>query len=277
MRVVTWMRMLAIGTLLGSLGIVTSVSAQRRTPPDGTGVRRGGPMVTSGAAERIQKRSYLFKETNQKIEYDVFVSAKVNKRNRSPLVIALHGQNAPPMSVLRSLADAADAAGYIVAAPMGYSLDGWYGISGRIPPGAKPSNLSELSEKDVMNVLDLMRQEFSVDDNRIYLAGQSMGGAGALYLGVKYRQTWGAVAASAPAAGSLSPGILDEAVNVPMILIQGDADDNVAPEHTRVWAEKMRTLKMTYEYDELPGVGHSDAMAAGARRIFAFFDKHPRT
>ena len=128
-----------------------------------------------------------------------------------------------------------------------------------------------------MNVLDLMRQEFSVDDNRVYLAGQSMGGAGALYLGVKYRQTWAAVAASAPAAGSLSPDILAEAVNVPMILIQGDADDNVAPEHTRAWAEKMRTLKMTYEYHELPGVGHSEAMAGGARSIFAFFDKHART
>ena len=112
-------RALAFGTLIVSVGVVTSVSAQRRQPPDGAGARRGGPMVVSGAAERIQKRSYLFKETNQKIEYDVFVSAKVNKRNKSPLVIALHGQNAPPMSVLRSLADAADAAGYIVAAPMG--------------------------------------------------------------------------------------------------------------------------------------------------------------
>ena len=60
-----------------------------------------------------------------------------------------------------------------------------------------------------MNVLDIVRQEFNVDNQRIYLLGQSMGGAGALYLGVKYPDIWAAVAATAPAAASLSPSSLD--------------------------------------------------------------------
>src|SRR5207249_1405767 len=34
-----------------------------------------------------------------------------------------------------------------------------------------PANLGELSEKDVMNVLALVRKEFTIDDKRIYLIG----------------------------------------------------------------------------------------------------------
>jgi len=236
--------------------------------------RARGPLT--GTATRIQKRSYVFKDTNTRLEYDVFVSTKVDKKNKSPLVIALHGANAPPQNVLRYVTDAAQAGGYIVAAPMGYSLEGWYGVPGRFAPGTKPENLSELSEKDVTNVLDLMRQEFNVDEHRIYLLGQSMGGAGALYLGVKHHDIWAAVGATAPAAGSLSPASLEAVTDLPMILVQGDADQSVPPANTRRWADKMRELKMDYEYFEVRGGAHEDAIAVGAPRVFAFFDKHTK-
>src|SRR5262245_11159090 len=57
---------------------------------------------------------------------------------------------------------------------------GWYGEfeSDR----STPPKLREYSEKDVMNVLAFMRAEFDIDDNRIYIMGSSMGGAGALHL-----------------------------------------------------------------------------------------------
>ncbi len=85
--------------------------------------------------------------------------------------------NVPPMGLMRFLTEAADKNGYIVAAPTGYNLQGWYGANGPSSPSTSPENLGELSEKDVMNVLDLMRKEFNIDDHRIYLLGQSMGEA----------------------------------------------------------------------------------------------------
>ena len=50
-----------------------------------------------------------------------------------------------------------------------------------------------------MNVLDMIRKEFNVDENRTYLMGHSMGGAGSIYLGVKYASIWAAIGAEAPA------------------------------------------------------------------------------
>ena len=65
--------------------------------------------------------------------------------------------------------------------------------AGRSPAGGPgggadvPANLGELSEKDVMNVLALVRKEYSIDDKRIYLIGHSMGGGGTWHLGHEVR------------------------------------------------------------------------------------------
>ena len=169
-------------------------------------------------------------------------------------MIALHGLGVPPAQWLRLIVDAAQDAGYIVAAPMGYNVHGWYGANGPTSGQAEIPNLGELSEQDVMNVLELVRKDFNVDERRIYLLGQSMGGAGALFLGVKHKDIWAAVGASAPAVRQRwhTPSDLESASAMPMILVQGDADQAVPVEQTRLWAEKMKSLKMTYEYHELP-------------------------
>jgi poly(3-hydroxybutyrate) depolymerase len=229
-----------------------------------------------GSVSGVQQRSYRFPETNEKIEYDVFVSRKVDKRKPSPLVIALHGQNMPPLGMVRYLTEAADKGGYIVATPTGYNLQGWYGANGPRSPSTKPENLGELSEKDVMNVLDLMRKEFVIDDHRIYLLGQSMGGGGAMHLGVKYSDIWAAVGLSAPAMSLQTPAMLESIKDMPVILVHGTADTNVLLARIVPWVDKMRDLKMKYEYYELPGVGHSDAIEKGAARIFSFFDKYSK-
>jgi len=234
---------------------------------------RGEPPPVAG----VQQRTYRFTETNEKIEYDVFVSNKVDKskRKKSPLVIALHGANEKPMGLMRSLTELADKGGYIVAAPTGYTLDGGYGVPALRSQNPAAEKVAELSEKDVMEVLDLMRKEFNIDDRRIYLLGQSMGGGGAIHLGVKY-SIWAALGLSAPAMSIQQPAMLETIKDMPVILVHGDADTTVDVDRILPWVDKMRELKMTYEYYEMKGVGHHDAIESGASRIFAFFDKHSK-
>jgi poly(3-hydroxybutyrate) depolymerase len=243
----------------------------------GGGERRGRANA-SATASRIQRRSYHFEETGEDIEYAVFVSTKVDPKKKSPLVIGLHGLGTPPALWLSRISDAAQDAGYIVAAPMGYNVHGWYGANGPASGRGTVPNLGKLSERDVMNVLDIMREEFTIDERRIYLAGHSMGGAGALYLGIKHKDIWAAVAASAPAVRTQfhSPADLEQARELPMILIQGDADRAVPVEQTRKWAEKMKELAMTYQYREIRGGTHGSTLDSGARDMFRFFDKHVR-
>ncbi len=53
----------------------------------------------------------------------------------------------------------------------------------------------EYSEKDVLEVLRLMKAAYNVDESRIYLMGHSMGAIGTWALGAKYPQTWAALVA----------------------------------------------------------------------------------
>lgn len=262
------------------------------------------------ADSRVQKQTYHFEETNEDLEYLLFVSSKVSKGKKAPLVVTLHGLGAGPQFMLtKEAVDLAEEGGYILVGPMGYNERGWYGIPmgpmpkfGKIPAkttsktetaqtdaeaAAKPKaslffnpndppNLRELSEKDVMNVLDIVRKEFNVDDRRIYLMGHSMGGAGTLYLGVKYASIWAALAPVAPAAMGLDPGSLEKIKNMPVLFVHGDVDEAVPVDNTRKWVEVAKELNMPYEYNEMPGVSHGPVITASLPSIYEFFGKHSK-
>ena len=289
--------------------------------------QRGG----RGAVDpRVQQRSYVFADTGEKLAYAVFVSSKVSKDKKNPLIVALHGLGGDQNTMMRANAlQLAEDGGYIMVGPMGYNSGGWYGAparfgtggnrGGRGGPGAPgangapptgappagapqgapargrglpttitaggtaltdPEKLHAASEKDVMNVLDMIRKEFNIDENRTYLMGHSMGGAGSIYLGVKYASIWAAVGAEAPATApaGLTPDnySLEPAKNIPMIIVQGDMDTLVPVAGTRLWIEKMKDLKMTYQYVEVPGGDHGSVLTSGAPDIFAFFAKHTK-
>jgi dienelactone hydrolase len=177
--------------------------------------------------------------------------------------------------MIRTIGREADERGYILAAPMGYNLQGCYGAAGATSARTTPSNLGELSEKDVLHVLENVRREFNIDDRRIYLLGQSMGGAGALHLASKYPDIWAAVAAAAPALREQQqPAQLEAIRQLPIILVHGDNDLAVPIEQSRIWAAKMKELQMTYEYREVRGGSHGDALTESVDRVFGFFGKH---
>jgi poly(3-hydroxybutyrate) depolymerase len=313
---------LAAGFLIAStqLQLAQQPGQQPGPGPAAPAGQRGG----RGAVDpRVQQRTYVFADTGEKLPYAVFVSSKVSKDKKNPLIVALHGLGGDQNTMMRANAlQLAEEGGYIMVGPMGYNSGGWYGAPARFgtgggrgpgaprgangapPAGAPqggaaagrgafppastaggsaltdPAKLHEASEKDVMNVLDMIRKEFNVDENRTYLMGHSMGGAGSIYLGVKYASIWAAVGAEAPATApaGLTPDnySLEPAKNIPMIIVQGDMDTLVPVAGTRLWIEKMKDMKMTYQYVEVPGGDHGSVLTSGAPDIFAFFAKHTK-
>jgi predicted peptidase len=259
---------------------------------------------------RVQQRTYAFAETGEQMPYALFVSSKVTKDKKNPLIVSLHGlggdQNTMVRESLRSV-ELAEQGGYILLAPMGYNSGGWYGI----PPGAPragganaanagrggrgggrgvtaggtaitdPAKVREASEKDVMTVLDMIRKEFNVDERRIYLMGHSMGGAGTYYLGSKYPNVWAALAPIAPAAMGMTndrakvlQAIKDG--GIPMLVSMGDADEAVPVANVRMWVDTMKELQMNFEYKEHPGVTHGPIMGASMSDIYAYFARHSK-
>jgi poly(3-hydroxybutyrate) depolymerase len=306
-----------------TVAIVHTPSAFGQAPDAAKGgAPKGG--FAKGPDPRVQQRTYHFDDNKPDMAYALFVSSKVSKDKKAPLIVALHGLGGDGNSLLRGNAiDLAEAGGYILVGPMGYNTQGWFGspvivmggagagkgkgAPGAGPGGAKgpggpggapggapgaaakggppgagaakgggtpdPPNLAELSEKDVMNVLALVRKEFNVDPQRTYLMGHSMGGAGALFLGVKHVNEWAAVAAMAPAAFLMQPESLGAVKDtMPLYLAHGDADTVVPTDVGRRWAATAKSLPMKdFTYFEIPGADHGTVITQAMPEIFKFF------
>jgi predicted peptidase len=228
---------LAAGLTINIQFASQTIVAQQAAPPAAptTEVPRADSVASRGPVDqRVQQLTYAFADTGEQMPYALFVSSKVTKDKKNPLIISLHGLNGDQNTMVRERlrsVDLAEEGGYILVAPMGYNSAGWYGIPpGPARGGANPAGAAqrgtgngagargrggvvaggtaitdagkvrEASEKDVMTVLGMIRKEFNVDERRIYLMGHSMGGAGTYYLGSKHPEIWAALAPIAPAA-----------------------------------------------------------------------------
>jgi hypothetical protein len=375
-----WKTMLKIGLVL-ALCVQAGLVLAQTTPATGTaatqplapGVSRvTSPPVSKTAGQsrraggdpvddRVEIREYGFKETNENLPYAVFVSSKVTKDKKAPMVLALHGYLGNYGTFMRTACvDEAEKGGYILVGVMGYSPTAPFGntnmFGGRAGPGrggpatgtapttaptsspagapapapggagapgaavpsrpggmgtgapgtapgaapgitpgaapggrggfgmgmgrgpaiggtkeTDPTKVAELSEKDTMTVLEMVRKEFNIDDNRIYLMGHSMGGAGALYLGEKYAPMWAAVAGL---AGFGSPDPRGKMKDTPLYLTAGSLDN--LGSGGRAVAERLKAAGMDCEWKEMPGLDHGGIIAGAMPDVFKFFGEHTK-
>jgi predicted peptidase len=165
------------------------------------------------------------------------------------------------------------------------------GRAGGAPPGGgrgmfgggdAPENLAELSEKDVMNVLAIMQEEFNVDEDRIYVTGHSMGGAGTFFMASEHADIWAAAAPVAPAAFTSEEereAMVKKiaAADLPMMVVHGDADAVVPVATSRdQWVPSLRTAGVEVEYVEQPGIDHGPVITTSQADIFRFFGEHSK-
>jgi len=285
---------------LTSASAVAQNGPPRQVLPEG--IRGGSEVVPE---PRVAIRKYVFTDTSEELPYSVFVSTKVRKDQKAPLIIALRGFTGTTLTFVRGTAvDLAEAGGYILVGPIGYNNRAGFGVqAGPRPPGATPrgaappagaaaapaaarpqppmvggiketdpARLTEYSEKDVMNVLELVRKEFNVDDQRIYLMGHSQGGGGARHLAEKYSDTWAAVALLAPALFNAQVTAESKITKVPMLLAVGDQDSLITS--ARSFSAQLKGLNVAHEYIEMPGLDHGTIIMGSMPNVFQFFPKH---
>jgi len=298
--------------LLFSLALAQDRGTGQSSPVAGQQRRIGMDPVD----DRVQLREYHFKDTDETLPYAVFVSTKVTKDKKAPLVLALHGFSGNHGTFMRTqCVDEAEKNGYILVGAMGYSPSGSFGMpmGGRGAPGptdgqaprpqaeagatrngqpgrgmfmgmrggpggtkeTDPARVAELSEKDAMNVLEMARKEFNIDDNRIYLMGHSLGGGGALHMGEKYSTVWAAVAGLAPAAFGFQWSADQKLKNVPLLIIVGDQDRLVAG--SQQLADQLKSLNFQVEYRSLPGLDHGGIIGGSMPDVFKFFNQHNKS
>lgn len=249
--------------------------------PPGVAQRQGGMLPQQQVPQLrlhagIETLSYRFEPTGERLEFALFVPRKIRKSKEpaapAALIVALHALNAAPAMLVNDLAATADRLGYIVVGPSGYRPDAWFGFQ-RPGAGEEARRKSEFSEQDVLNVLEIVRAKYNIDEDRIYLAGMSMGATGVLHLGRKYPEKWAAIAAMAPGVPDAGAGF-EVMSRVPLMFMIGDRDELLPIEGARNSVARLREAGVSVQYTEIRGGGHASPIRSGPPAVFKFFEKH---
>jgi len=225
------------------------------------------------------KRHYLLETASEIMPYRMYVPASYSPSRSYPLIIALHGLGGTEDSFFdgyeRKFPVLAEQHGYIVAAPLGYRVDGSYGWGlGNPPADPATRRVQDYSEQDVMRVLQLVKQQYKIDDSRIYLIGHSMGAIGTWKLAPKYPNVFAAIATF---AGSGNPATLEQIKQVPQFVVHGDADATVNVQGSRAMVAKAKELGIDVKYIEVPGGSHGSILAPNFPAMFEFLNSHRKT
>ena len=210
--------------------------------------------------------------------YALYLPKQYSSDKKYPLVISLHGEFSNHRLNLRRVFGKGARIGetdseatrywpvmkdveFIVASPLARGTMGYKGIA----------------EKDVYDVLADVKRRFSIDDDRVYLTGLSMGGGGALWLGLTRPDVWAAIAPVCPMPPPVTEHLAGNALNLPVRIHQGELDPIIPAKQTRRWQELLLSVGVKSEYVEYAGIRHNAwDVAYRDAAIFQWFGRHTR-
>lgn len=264
--------------------LVTCVVAAQNTPPPPLQPNPRSPLYQHTGE---QYRVYDFPGTGESIPYRLFVPSRWKPGAKLPLLVTLRAGTSVDNSYREpnSLVVQAEKRGYLVVTPMGYRplRQPYYGSPYKIarPNAATPADgwtaqENERAEQDVINVIDLVSQEYGVDPARVFLHGQNPSGSGALHLGAKYPDRFAAlVISSGPIEFATYP--FDRIKGkMGLMVIHGDQDTSNPIEASKKMAEAAKAAGVTTVYATVPGGTHLAAYLTFASEIFDFLDRQKK-
>jgi len=198
--------------------------------------------------------------------YRFYIPANYDAKKKWPMVVALHGMEGDENSFFAgydngAIRRVAEERGYIIVCPKGRGPYSMYLAS---------------AESDVIAVINEMKRDFSIDDDRVYLMGHSMGGYGAWSIAVNNPDIFAAIAPISGGGTPLSRPKLKAITHVPWIVVHGEKDATVPVEESRKMVKAGKELGVEIKYIEVPGGNHGGVVVPAFKDIFDWFDTHKR-
>lgn len=205
------------------------------------------------------RRAYRSAKDGALIPYRVLVPDNYWKASKVPLIYMLHGgggdENEWPELADGLLMRMLNEAGYVAVMPKWHSRQ-------------RPA------EVDVPQLLHLAMKEYArIDPDRVYCTGLSMGGFGTYWLATTYPEKFAAVCC---VSGTGDVSLAPKLKNVPLLILQGGADEVVPPDGAKAVAARMNELGQTVELHIFPTYGHNYHSEQYMRLTLEFFGKHHR-
>lgn len=223
---------------------------------------RGEDTVDEGLLKIFEARVYR-ERSGSSIPYRLFKPERYDAKQKYPLILFLHGavglgsdnrlqfnggNEVPPKALTAPEAQAKYPA--FILAPQCPRNDSWSRNW-----GAQPSESMRLS----LATMAALEKEFSIDPDRLYVIGLSMGGHGVWDLISRKPAMF---AAAIPICSAGNPDKAKLLVNLPIWCFHGDADPLVSVKYAREMMAALQKAGGHPKYTEYPGVGHNSYVNA---------------
>jgi predicted esterase len=165
------------------------------------------------------------------------------------------------------------------------------------PHGRGNTSYTGIGEKDILKCIELAKEKFNVDENRIYLKGESMGGGGTWYVGTRHTDIFAAIA---PVYGGWDYHVnmteeqlskltdrerfnyerssnfaqADALLTTPVFITHGDIDESVDVNFSRYAVKMLQRWGYDIRYHEYPGFGHEGIPYVD--EVISWFLKHEK-
>jgi len=239
-----------------ALSPIIFVATTRANPEQEAGQQQTADQ--QAAAQGFLARSY-HSPGGETMQYRLFVPPGYDAARKYPIVLWLHGAAGRGSDNLLQISAGNYPGTHVWTSPEIQAKDPVFVL---VPQVENTKTWSRphvntnvpVSLRLALEILNAVEKKYSIDRDREYVAGQSMGGEG----------VWAALATARgrfAAAIALCGYGFDEQVapdaKVPVWIFQGDADPIVSVERAREWVAALRKAGGSPKYTEVPGVGHN--------------------
>jgi len=203
-----------------------------------------------------------FESGGKTLLYRLMTPQEYDPQQKYPLVLFLHGagergddNTAQLIHGMKDFASDENRKTYpaFVLAPQCPKDRKWVEIDWSLDSHQQPENPSEPLQL-TLELIDALQKEYSIDADRIYVTGLSMGGYGTWDLVQRFPKKF---AAAAPVCGGGDETQAKQLVGLPIWAFHGDQDKAVKPERSRRMIAAIREAGGEPRYTEYPGVGHN--------------------
>lgn len=232
------------------------------------------------AAEDAVKPEALFEARELKyddgnvLRYRLLVPENYDASKKYPLVLFLHGAgergNDNRRQLIHGMGDLVRPVmrkqhPAIVVAPQCPQGKRWVEVPWDADSHSHPERASEPMTL-ILKLLEELPEEFSIDQDRIYVTGLSMGGFGTWDLLTRKPEL---AAAAIPICGGGDPEHVARYKDVPIWVFHGGSDEVVDVKRSREMVEALKAAGGRPIYTEYPSVGHNSwAPTYGNRAVW---------
>jgi pimeloyl-ACP methyl ester carboxylesterase len=255
-------------------------------------------MQLEAAGKPARERPYGFVRLAWRDDIDssaqfcrAYLPGSYDRSRKWPLVVKLHGrQDGDPEYVHSEGVDARHG-----LADLEYA--GHQGVIYLEPHGRGNTGYVGLGDQDVVRAIQLAKERFSVDEDRVYLMGQSLGAWGVWSVATRHPEVFAAIAPvfggsdyhsqlSEKELAGLRPldrflldkdsswSMAEALLHMPILVHHGDADQTVNVDFSRYGVRLLQRWGYDVRYVEVPGYGHEDLHISG--NIIDWFLQHRR-